>query len=548
MDRHEDISMEEVLKSLDEMNTDVGSVVNARVSGTVEDGIVVDFGGKFEGFVPTRELVRNPNDYKSGEELKLLLFRVDEDEGRAYLSERRPMLRETLKKVQNVYESGDKIVRGRIVGEVKGGYRVLIDGVLDAFLPGSQSAIRRGGSIPEEELEFEIISFERGRRRHNIVLSRKRLLDKKLKEAFSGIKIGDEVEGTVESIKDFGVFVKISDGLTGLLPRSGVSYTRVADLSDMFKVGDKLKLKVVDADPSSRKITLSLKATMPDPFEEFKREYGVGSRVKGTVLRIRSDGFTTRLPNDLIGFVPIEEIFWGRKGRIRDILKEREVVELEVIEIDDEKRRILLSYKKAVGDPWEKIDEKYPNGSIHEGKVIKVLQTGAIVELEDGVSGFVPLSELSWYYFDNPSEVVRERRRVNVKILSKDKENRRMRLSIKQAAKNPWDGVDLKKGDVVRGRVRKVLNSGYVVRIKDYNVDAFLPSNHVEKELKNGEEVEAVVLRVLDDRRTGKKMIISVKDLEEMKAIQEYKSEAQSSHKNLGKILKEKLSKEESDG
>ncbi len=548
MDRHEDISMEEVLKSLDEMNTDVGSIVSAKVSGIVEDGIVVDFGGKFEGFVPTRELVRNLGDYKNGEELKLLLFRVDEDEGRAYLSERRPMLRETLRKVQDAYESGDKIVKGRIVGEVKGGYRVLIDGVLDAFLPGSQSAIRRGGKIPEEELEFEIINFERGRRRHNIVLSRKNLIDRKLKEAFSNIKVGDEIEGTVEAIRDFGVFVKISDGLTGLLPRSEVSYTRVADLNDMFKVGDKLKLKVIDVDSSNRKITLSLKATMPDPFEEFKKEYGVGSRVKGTVLRIRSDGFTVRLPNDLVGFVPIEEIFWGRKGRIRDILREREVVELEVIEIDDEKRRILLSYKKAVGDPWEKIDEKYPDGSIHEGKVVKVLQTGAIVELEDGVSGFVPLSELSWYYFDNPSEVVRERRRVNVKILSKDKDNRRMRLSIKQAAKNPWDGVDLKKGDIVKGRVRKVLNSGYVVRIKEHNVDAFLPFNHVEKELKNGEEIEAVVLRILDDRRTGKKMIVSVKDLEEMKAIQEYKSEAQSSHKNLGKILKEKLSREESDG
>ena len=548
MDRHEDISMEEVLKSLDEMSTDIGSVVNAKVSGRSEDGIIVDFGGKFEGFVPARELVRSPSDYEDGEELKLLLFRIDEDEGRAYLSERRPMFREALKRVQEIYESGDRIVKGKIVGEVRGGYRVIIDGVLDAFLPGSQSAIRRNGSIPEGELDFEIISFERGRRRHNIVLSRKALVNKKISEAFSNIKVGDEIEGVVESVKDFGVFVKISDNLTGLLPRSEVSYTRVADLSDMFKAGDKVKLKVIDIDPSKKKITLSLKATMPDPFEEFKKEYGVASRVKGTVLRIRSDGFTVRLPNDLVGFVPIEEIFWGRKGRIRDILKEKEMVELEVLEIDDEKRRIVLSYKKAVGDPWDDIDEKYPDGSVHEGRVVKVLSTGAIVELEDGVSGFVPLSELSWHYFDNPSEVVRERRKTKVKILSKDKENRRMRLSIKQASENPWENLELSKGNVVKGKVRKILKSGYVVRIKDYNVDAFLPFNQVENELKNGEEVEAVVLRVLDDKRTGKKIIISVKDLEEMKAIQEYKSETQSAQKNLGKLLKEKLSEEESNG
>ncbi len=548
MEKHGEISMEEVLKSLDEIKGDVGEVLTARVTGKIEDGLVVDFGGKFEGFVPSKELVKELSDYKDGDELKLLLFKIDEDEGRAYLSERRPMFREVLNKVGEIFESGDKIVRGRIVGEVKGGYKVLIDEVLDAFLPGSQSAIRRGEPIPDGELEFEIINFERGRRRHNLVLSRRSILERKSKELFEKIKVGDEIEGTVESIRRFGVFVKIFDGITGLLPKSEVSYSRVASLNDMFKEGDRIRLKVIDVNPSSRKVTLSLKATMPDPLEEFKREYGTGSRVSGTVLRIRSDGFTMKLPYDLIGFVPIEEVFWGRKGRIRDILREKETVEAEVINIDDKKRRILLSYKKAMGDPWEKIDEEYPVGSIHEGKIAKVLQTGAIVEIDNGISGFVPMSELSWHYFDNPSEVVRERRRVRVKILSVDKEKRRMRLSIKQAMENPWDKVDLPKGSVVKGRVRRILNSGYVIRLKSYGVDAFLPSNHVEEELKNGDEVEAVVLRVLDDRRTGKKMIISVKELEEMEAVQEYKKEAQGAQKSLGKILREKLSKGENNG
>ena len=539
---NEDISMEEVLKSLEEIKGDIGEIVRGRVVDRHEDGIVVDFGGKFEGFVPTRELIRDKDDYKVGEELELLLYRIDEDEGRAYLSERRPKIREALEKVQKAFES-DRVIRGRIVGKVKGGYRVLIDGVLGAFLPGSHSLIKRDEEIPEEELDFEIIDFERRGRRHNLILSRRTLLEKKIEEFFKNIKEGDEVEGTVESIKDFGVFVKLADGVTGLLPRSEISYTRIASLEDMFSVGDKVKLKVIAVDPESGKITLSLKAMLPDPFEEFKKDYGVGDKVSGEVVRITRDGALVRLPHEINGFIPIEEIFWGRRGRIRDVFKEGDVVEGEIIEIDDEKRRVILSYKRAKGDPWDKIEEKYPVGSEHEGRVVKVLDTGAIVELEDGVAGFVPLSELSWHYFDKPSDVVRERRKVKVKVLDINKPEKRMRLSIKQTQKNPWERVvqELDRGSIVKGRVRKVLKSGYVVRIRNYNVDAFLPSGHVEEELKPGNDVEAVVLRILDNNIMGKKMIISVKDLEEMKTVKEYSKEAKNVQKSLGSILKEKL-------
>ena len=539
---NEDISMEEVLKSIEEVRGEIGEIVKGKVIDKHEDGIVVDFGGKFEGFVPTRELIRDKEDYEVGEELELLLYRIDEDEGRAYLSERRPKIREALDKVQKAFES-DRIINGKIVGKVKGGYRVLIDGVLDAFLPGSQSLIKRDGEIPQEELEFEIIDFERRGRRHNLILSRRTLLEKRIEEFFKNIKEGDEVEGTVESIKDFGVFVKLADGVTGLLPRSEISYTRVASIEDMFSVGDKVRLKVIAVDPENKKITLSLKAMLPDPFEEFKKDYGVGDRVSGEVVRITQDGAIVRLPHEITGFIPIEEIFWGRRGRIRDVFKEGDRVEGEIIEIDDEKRRVILSYKRAKGDPWDKVEEKYPVGSEHEGRVVKVLDTGAIVELEDGVAGFVPLSELSWHYFDKPSDVVRERRKVKVKVLDINKPEKRMRLSIKQTQKNPWERVvqELDRGSIVKGRVRKVLKSGYVVRIRNYNVDAFLPSAHVEEELKPGSDVEAVVLRILDNNIMGKKMIISVKDLEEMKTVREYSKEAKSVQKSLGSILKEKL-------
>lgn len=540
-EKHEEITMEEVLKSIDESRSKIGSIVKGTIVHKVEDGLVIDFKGKYEGFVSVRELVRSIDEYETGEELDLQLVRIDEDEGRAYLSERRPLEGKVLEKIEEAFEDS-KIVKGKIVGEVKGGYRVLIGGVIEAFLPGSQSLIKRGQKIPEEELEFEILTFERRRRRTNIVLSRKSIVEREKREFLSSMKEGDVVKGRVESIMNFGVFVSLGEGVTGLIPKSEVSHSRVPDLKDMFELGQEVEAKVIALDVENDRITLSLKALLPDPFEEFLKNKDIGTQVSGEVSKIRADGFTVKLDDGVWGFVPIEEIFWSRRGRIRDVVKEGDRVDLEIVGIDKPSKRIVLSYKKAKGNPWDSVEERYPIGSVHGGKVVKVLQGGAIVELEDGVAGFVPLSELSWNYFEKVDDVVRERRRVKVKVLSVDKENKRMRLSIKQTQENPWDKVirELDRGSVVGGKVRKVINSGYIVRLSEYGIDAFLPTTHVEEELKPGSEVEAVVLRILDDRKTGKRMIISVKDLEEMKALREYKKEVEGSKKTktLGDLLK----------
>ena len=402
--------------------------------------------------------------------------------------------------------------------------------------------MKKSESIPDEEMDFEIVSFERGRRRLNLVVSRKKLLEKKKEEYLKSIEKGSIVKGVVESVRDFGIFVKLSDGVIGLVPKSQVAHTRVAKVDDLFRKGQEVEAKVIDLDVENGKVTLSIKELLPDPFEEYVKDKSVGSVVSGDVVRVRNNGFVVKLDDDVWGFVPIEEIFWSRRGRIRDVVKEGDRVELEVVEIDRKNRKITLSYKKAKGDPWENVEEKYPEGSVVEGRVVKILSSGVIVELEDGVSGFVPISELSWHYFERISEVVKERRRVKVKVLSIDKGNRRMRLSIKRAQPNPWDRAEkeLDRGSIVKGKVIKEINSGYIVRINDYNVDAFLPSNHVEGELKKGEEIEAVVLRILDDRKSGKRMIISVKDLEEMRDINEYKKEVEKSKavKKLGDLLK----------
>ncbi len=540
-ERKEELSMEEILNSVEEVKGRVGELVKGTVVDKMEDGLMVDFQGKSEGMVPTRELVKPLEEYSVGDELELQIIRIDDEEGRIVLSERRPKFREALRKLQEAYSNGEAVVKGRIKGRVKGGYSVIVYDVLEAFLPGSQSLIRSSDPIPEEELEFEIINLETRGRRPNIVLSRRSLREKKIEEFLNRVKVGDVVEGTVESIRPFGVFVKFFDGLSGLLPRSEVSYTPVADLEDMFEVGQKVELKVINVDPEERKITLSLKAMFPDPWEEYVKEHEVGEIVSGTVTSIKPFGFFVRLSEDVEGIVPIEEIFWSRKrGSIRSVVKPGDVVDVEIIEVDPEKRRIVLSYKRAKGDPWNKVEEKYPVGSEVSGVVVSVLPTGAIVELEDGVAGFVPKGELSWNYFEKPEEVVRPRKRVRVKVMDVDVDNKRMRLSLKRAQRNPWNRVkeELSRGSVVQGKVRKIVGSGAIVSIPRYGVDAFLPNGHFEK-LEEGDRIEAVVLRLISDENRPR-MIISVKELEEYKALEEYKKsvEAEKPGKTLGEIMR----------
>ncbi len=540
-ERREELSMEEVLNSVGEIRGRVGELVKGVVVNKMEDGLMVDFQGKAEGIVPTKELVKPLEEYSLGDELELQITRIDDEEGRIILSERRPKFRDALRKLQDALSNGSAVVKGKIKNRIKGGYSVILFDVLEAFLPGSQSLIRSSEPIPEGELEFEVINFENRGRRPNIVLSRRSLRERKIEEFFNKVEVGDVIEGIVESVQPFGVFVNLTEGLSGLLPKSEVGYTPVADLRDMFEKGQKVKLKIINLEPQQRKITLSLKALLPDPWEEFVKDHDVGDVVSGTVSSIKPFGFFVKLAEGVEGLVPLEEIFWSRRrGNIRNIVKPGDVVDVEIIEVDREKRRILLSYKKAKGDPWEKVDEKYPVGSEATGVVVSVIPTGAIVELEDGVAGFVPKGELSWNYFEKPEEVVRPRRRTKVKILDVDKSKKRMRLSIKRAQKNPWDRVkgELSRGSVVQGKVRRIIGSGAIVHIPKYGVDALLPNGHFE-DVKEGDRIEAVVLRIISDENRPR-MIISVKELEEFRALEEYKKSVQSEipSKKLGDILK----------
>ncbi|AEH50416.1 30S ribosomal protein S1 [Pseudothermotoga thermarum] len=519
--------MEDFEKYLDWIEVRPGQTVEGTITRiSPGEGIYVDCKAKSEGFVPIDELVFPLENYKVGQKLKLQVLKIGGEEESITLSEKKPYARMIRSRILEAYEKGET-VKGKIVDQIQGGYRVLLYNSIEAFLPGSHSMIKREEPIPQEELDFLIVECEFGKRRQRLVVSRKAILEKQKKEFFSTHKVGDVVEGIVEKVTDSHALLNINSCISAILPRSEVSHDKKLDPTDVLKKNEKVKVKIVELDEASSKIVVSLKAMEPDPWENIAERYPVGKIVQGTIVKIVPFGLFVNLEPGIDGLVRISEIFWGnKKVDLRKYFKVGEMIQVEVIEVDPQNKRIDLSYKRAKGDPWENIFERYKEGETAEGTILKVLPTGLIVEFEDGISGFVPRSELSWEKISDPTQHFKEGQKVKVKILSIDDKQRRMRLSIKELFPDPWQDVLTKLGEnrEVNVVVQSKVNSGYIVKLLDYNVEGFMPASHASGDLKEGDKLEVLVLRLVPERR---KILVSQKKLEEKRAYEEYKKKEQ---------------------
>ncbi len=496
------------------------------IEGTVTkvnpgEGVYVDCQAKLEGFVPTNELVLPLENYKIGQKLTLQVLKVNDEEGSVILSEKKPHMRLLKSKLKEAHEKGE-IVKGKIISSVPNGYLVSLYNVFEAFLPGSHSMLKKDSSIPQEELDFVIMECEFGKRRQRIVVSRKMLFEKQRKEFFSNHKVGDVVEGVVEKIDESHALLNLGP-VVAFLPRSEVSHDARLSPLDVLKKRERVKVKITEIDEASSNVVVSLKAMEPDPWQKVAEKYPVGKIVQGTVRSIVPFGLFVNLEPGIDGLVRISEIFWGnKKVDLHKYFKVGQLIQVEVVEVDPQGKRIGLSYKRAKGDPWENIFEKFKEGDVAYGSILKVITTGLIVELEDGISGFVPKSELAWDKVKDPTQDFKEGQKVRVKILSIDDKQRRIRLSVKQLTSDPWNEVlvKLNEGSEVKAKVQSKVNSGYVVRLADFNVEGFMPSSHASEELKEGDEIEVLVLRLIPERR---KVLVSQKKLEEKRAYEEYR-------------------------
>jgi small subunit ribosomal protein S1 len=494
---------EESLKNLEE-----GEILKGRIIRVDEKEVVVDIGFKSEGVIPIEEF-SDVESIRVGDEVDVFLERMENQEGHVVLSKQRADFVKVWDRVKEAAEKGE-VVEGRIARKIKGGFVVDLFGV-EAFLPGSQVALRPSHSVEGlmgQTLRFKIIKLNK--RRRNIVVSRRLVLEEERASAKESIlkelEVGQIREGFVKNITDFGAFVDLG-GIDGLLHITDMSWGRVKHPSEVVKVGDRIKVKVLSFDPERERISLGLKQLTEYPWARVDEKYPVGTKVKGKVVSLTDYGAFVELEKGVEGLIHVSEMSWTKHVRHPSkILQEGQEVECMVLKVDKENEKISLGLKQVEPDPWLTLDEKYPINSIVEGKVRNLTNFGAFVELEEGIDGLVHISDMSWTRrVGHPSEVVKKGQTVKVRVLAIDKVARRISLGLKQVEEDPWPQIieTYGPGTVTKVNVSKVTDKGLVVTVGD-EIEGFIPVGHLGLErvkdpadhFREGDELEAKVLRV----------------------------------------------------
>ncbi len=530
-----------------------GEVVKGRIVHITSDYVVVDIGYKSEGVIPISEFKDENGKVtaKVGDEVDVLLEYHDDEEGVVYLSREKAEKLRIWDEISRVYENNETI-EGKIISKVKGGFSVDI-GVV-AFLPGSQvdiKPLKDMDSLVGKVFKFKILKYNK--RRRNVVLSRRVILEQereaKRAETLSKIEEGKVMEGVVKNVTDYGVFVDLG-GVDGLLHITDMSWGRVGHPSEMFQIGDPIKVKILNFDRENGRVSLGLKQLYPDPWNDVDVKYPEGARVKGTVVSIVDYGAFVELEKGVEGLIHVSEMSWTEKIKHPSrMLNVGDIVEAVVLNVDKEKRRISLGLKQLEPNPWDIIVEKYSVGTIIEGKVKNITDFGIFIGVEEGIDGLVHISDISWTRrIKHPSEMFQKGQIVRAKVLHVDKNEKKFSLGIKQLEPDPWETIEEKYpvGSVVKGSISNITDFGLFVEIEEgieglvhvSEIDNHQKSNVLES-YKVGQPVEAKIINVSSQER---KIGLSIKKLieeREREEIEKFKTAGSSEPPKLGDLIKE---------
>ncbi len=456
-----------------------GEIVKSRVLDIRDNMVVLDIGFKSEGTIPLEEFKDLP-DLKPGDEVEVLLEHLEDQEGSVVLSKKKADFMRVWERIRVAYEN-DEPVRGALIKKIKGGVVVDLMGV-DAFLPGSQIALRRVPNVDEllgQTFDFKIIKLNK--RRRNIVVSRRVILEQeragKREKLMKELQKDQVRKGVVKNITDFGAFIDLG-GVDGLLHITDMSYGRIQHPSEMVHIGQELEVKVLDIDWDRERISLGLKQLQSYPWKDVAEKYPVGTRVSGKVVSITNYGAFIELEPGIEGLVHISEMSWTRNVRHPSkLVSIGEAIEAVVLKVDPNEEKISLGMKQTEQDPWMMLPEKYPVGTRLNGKVRNLTSFGAFVEIEPGIDGLIHISDMSWTKrVQHPSEVVKKGDSVDVVILNVDAENKRISLGLKQATEDPWlrIGETYPVGTELQGKVVRLMDKGVVVDIGN-DIEGFVP-------------------------------------------------------------------------
>ncbi len=499
-----------------------GEITKGTVVAVNKDYVVVDIGYKSEGQVALNEFTAIGGQYsvKAGDVIEVLVESRENDAGMVLLSKEKADKMRIWDEISAACER-DELVEGVVIGRVKGGLAVDIG--VKAFLPGSQvdlRPIRNLDKLIGEKFKFKVIKFNK--KRGNIVLSRRALLEKEREELKKGtlekLREGVVMQGVVKNLTDYGAFIDLG-GIDGLLHITDMSWGRVQHPSEMLNVGDEIRVVVLKFDAATERVSLGLKQIQEDPWAVAEERFPVGSRVKGKVVSITDYGAFIELYPGVEGLVHISEMSWTKRVKHPSkIIAQGDQVEALVLDVDSKSKRISLGMKQIEANPWTVLEDKYPIGSVIRGQVKNVTDFGVFVGVEEGIDGLVHISDMSWTkHIKHPGDVFKKGDEVEAVVLNIDVENERFSLGIKQLSQDPWSTLTerLPVGSRVTGKVTKTTDFGAFVEIET-GIEGLvhvseMKDERVEKPSDVVKEGDEVTVKIIDIDPNERKVSLSMK-------------------------------------
>lgn len=557
-----DISFESALEnylSTDFGDLEEGSIVKGEIVRVDDDNVLVDVNFKSEGQIPAHEFRDAAGNLtvSVGDRVDVYVVRKNEMEGTITLSFEKAKRMQLFDQLEDVQEK-NSVIKGHIVRRIKGGYTVDIGGV-EAFLPGSHVDLRPVpdmDALVNQEFEFRVLKINR--RRSNVIVSRRVLLeeerDSKRQDLLRTLEEGQIVNGKAKNITEYGVFVDLG-GLDGLLHITDMSWKRIRHPKEMITLGQDLELKVLSFDKENHKVSLGLKQLVPDPWQDITARFPEGAKCQGKVTNLVDYGAFVELEAGVEGLVHISEMSWTRKLRHpSQMVRVGDEVEVIILGVDGEKKRISLGMKQVKPNPWELVAEKYPEGTILEGVIKNITEFGMFIGIEDGIDGLIHVSDISWTKkVRHPNEMFKVGDVVQAKVLTVDQENEKFTLGIKQLVEDPWGHVPstYPVGCTVKGVVTNITDFGLFVEVEEGIEGLVHVSELSSKKVKSpaelykeGQEIQAKVIHVSAEERRLGLSIKQIKDDEERKKPKEFRSGPVETGQNLGDLLKQKMAEE----
>jgi len=532
-----------------------GEVVTGVVVQVTLEHLMIDVGSKAEGQVPLEEFADENGELtvKVGDEVQVFLEDTDESSGQVKISKSKADKIRIWEEIAQACDTNETVT-GKVVSRVKGGLQVDIG--VSAFLPGSQVELRPVRNFEKyigQSYEFVILKYNR--RRGNIVLSRRPILettrDGKKGQILTALEGDGLLTGKVKNITDYGAFIDLG-GIDGLLHITDMSWGRINHPSDILKVNDDIQVKILKFDQDRERVSLGLKQIQPDPWEKAEERYPEAAKCTGKVMSITDYGAFVELETGVEGLVHVSQMSWSKKPRHPSkLVQVDDEVDVQVLEVDPEQKRISLGMKQLMANPWDVIADRYPEGTKIEGKIRNVTDFGIFVGIDEGIDGLVHISDISWTQrIKHPGELYKKGQTVQAVVLNIDKDNERFSLGIKQMFEDPWETIPDRypPGTKVQGKVTSVTDFGVFLEIEE-GIEGMIHVSELSKERVNSphdftKEAEDLTAMVLKVNKKDKKIALSIKSLEktgDYNQVKGYMNSQEVVASNLGDLLKENL-------